>query len=63
MGSISQVMEISVSIHAVIINSNRRTATNVLEVVDMVLISQLQEESVWEHAHQANTSHSILIIA
>ena len=63
MGSISQVMEISVSIHADGINSNRRIVISVLATVDTVLISRLQEESVSEHAHQANTSHSILIIA
>ena len=63
MGSISQVMEISVNIRAVIINTNRRTATNVLVAVVTAPMFHHRVENVWDHVLMDNLSQCTQIIA
>ena len=61
--SISQATEMSVSIHADGINSNRRIAINVLVAVDTGPIFHHRVENVWDHVLMDNLSQCIQIIA
>ena len=53
----------SVNIRAVIINSTKRTAKNVLITVDMAPISHHRVENVWDRVLMDNTLQCIQISA